>query len=254
MATLFISDLHLEADRPEIGEQFLDFLDEEAADAEALYILGDFFEYWVGDDDPDEYYGSIKRSLRAFTDSGVPVYFMHGNRDFMIGEKFAEETGVTILPDPSPLELYGKSVLLSHGDALCTDDTEYQQMRAMTRNPDWQAMMLAKPLEERLAIAKQARAQSQARNKTLSESIMDVNPDAVRQTISEYGVEILLHGHTHRPGIHGVEVDDHFAKRVVLGDWYDQGSVVRWDEDGVELSAIPRQADPSENETGDPAP
>ena len=108
MATLFISDLHLEADRPEIGEQFLDFLDEEAADAEALYILGDFFEYWVGDDDPDEYYASIKRSLRAFTDSGVPVYFMHGNRDFMIGEQFAAETGVTILPDPYPTEFYGK--------------------------------------------------------------------------------------------------------------------------------------------------
>ena len=254
MATLFISDLHLEADRPEIGEQFLDFLDEEAADAEALYILGDFFEYWVGDDDPDEYYASIKRSLRAFTDSGVPVYFMHGNRDFMIGEKFAEETGVTILPDPYPLDLFGKRVLLSHGDALCTDDTEYQKVRTMTRNPDWQAMILAKPLEERIAIAKQARARSQDRNKTLSESIVDVNADAVRQTISEYGVEILLHGHTHRPGIHGVEVDDRFAKRVVLGDWYDQGSVLRWDEDRLELSAIPRQADRSETETGDPAP
>jgi UDP-2,3-diacylglucosamine hydrolase len=254
MATLFISDLHLEADRPEIGEQFLDFLDEEAADAEALYILGDFFEYWVGDDDPDEYYASIKRSLRAFTDSGVPVYFMHGNRDFMIGETFAEETGVTILPDPYPLDLFGKRVLLSHGDALCTDDTEYQKVRTMTRNPDWQAMILAKPLEERIAIAKQARARSQDRNKTLSESIVDVNADAVRQTISEYGVEILLHGHTHRPGIHGVEVDDRFAKRVVLGDWYDQGSVLRWDEDGLELSAIPRQADRSETETGDPAP
>ena len=254
MATLFISDLHLEADRPEIGEQFLDFLDEEAADAEALYILGDFFEYWVGDDDPDEYHGSIKRSLRAFTDSGVPVYFMHGNRDFMIGETFAEETGVTILPDPYPLDLFGKRVLLSHGDALCTDDTEYQKVRTMTRNPDWQAMILAKPLEERISIAKQARARSQDRNKTLSESIVDVNADAVRQTISEYGVEILLHGHTHRPGIHGVEVDDRFAKRVVLGDWYDQGSVLRWDEDGLELSAIPRQADRSETETGDPAP
>lgn len=254
MATLFISDLHLEADRPEIGEQFLDFLDEEAADAEALYILGDFFEYWVGDDDPDEYYASIKRSLRAFTDSGVPVYFMHGNRDFMIGETFAEQTGVTILPDPYPLDLFGKRVLLSHGDALCTDDTEYQKVRTMTRNPDWQAMILAKPLEERIAIAKQARARSQDRNKTLSESIVDVNADAVRQTISEYGVEILLHGHTHRPGIHGVEVDDRFAKRVVLGDWYDQGSVLRWDEDGLELSAIPRQADRSETETGDPAP
>jgi len=254
MATLFISDLHLEGDRPEIGEQFLDFLDEEAADAEALYILGDFFEYWVGDDDPDEYYASIKRSLRAFTDSGVPVYFMHGNRDFMIGEQFAAETGVTILPDPSPTAFYGKSVLLSHGDALCTDDTEYQQVRAMTRNPEWQAMMLEKPLEERIAIAKQARLQSQDRNKTLSESIMDVNPDAVRQIIAEYDVEILLHGHTHRPGIHGVDVDDRFAKRVVLGDWYDQGSVVRWDEDGLELSAIPRPADPSESESGDPAP
>jgi UDP-2,3-diacylglucosamine hydrolase len=177
---------------------------------------------------------------------------MHGNRDFMIGDTFAAETGVTILPDPYPLELYGKSVLLSHGDALCTDDVEYQQMRAMTRNPDWQAMMLAKPLEERVAIAKHARAQSQERNKTLSESIMDVNPDAVQKTIAEHGVEILLHGHTHRPGIHGVEVDDRFAKRVVLGDWYDQGSVVRWDEDGLELSAIPRQADRSESETADP--
>jgi UDP-2,3-diacylglucosamine hydrolase len=254
MTTLFISDLHLEADRPEIGEQFLDFLDEEAADAEALYILGDFFEYWVGDDDPDDYYASIKRSLRAFTDSGVPVYFMHGNRDFMIGEEFAADTGVTILPDPYPLELYGKSVLLSHGDALCTDDVEYQQVRAMTRNREWQAMMLEKPLEERIAIAKHARAQSAERNKTLSESIMDVNPDAVKKAISEHGVEILLHGHTHRPGIHGVEVDDRFAKRVVLGDWYDQGSVVRWDEDGVELSTIPRQADPSGSETAGPAP
>ncbi len=254
MTTLFISDLHLEADRPEIGEQFLDFLDEEAADAEALYILGDFFEYWVGDDDPDDYYASIKRSLRAFTDSGVPVYFMHGNRDFMIGDAFAAETGVTILPDPYPLELYGKSVLLSHGDALCTDDVEYQQVRAMTRNREWQAMMLEKPLEERIAIAKHARARSEERNKTLAESIMDVNPDAVSKTIAEHGVEILLHGHTHRPGIHGVEVGDRFAKRVVLGDWYEQGSVVRWDEDGVELSAIPRQADPNESETGDPAP
>ena len=202
MATLFISDLHLEAERPEIGEQFLAFLDDEAAQAEALYILGDFFEAWVGDDDPDEYYLSIKKALRTLVDRGVPVYFMHGNRDFMIGESFAAETGVTLLPDPCPLELYDKSVLLSHGDALCTDDVEYQQVRAMTRNPEWQAMMLAKPLEERIAIAKQARSQSEERNKTLSESIMDVNADAVKQTISEHGVEILLHGHTHRPAIH----------------------------------------------------
>ena len=165
---------------------------------------------------------------------------MHGNRDFMIGDGFAKETGVTILPDPYTIEMYGKSVLLSHGDALCTDDIEYQKSRAMTRNPEWQAMILAKPLEERLAIAAHARAQSQARSATLSDEIMDVNADAVKQTIAEHGVEILLHGHTHRPGIHGVELGDRFAKRVVLGDWYEQGSVVRWDEDGVDLSEMPR--------------
>lgn len=240
MTTLFISDLHLEADRPEIGEQFLAFLDGEAREAEALYILGDFFEAWVGDDDPDAYYAVIKRALRQLVDSGVPVYFMHGNRDFMIGETFATETGVTILPDPSPVELYGKAVLLSHGDAMCTDDVEYQQVRAMTRNPEWQAMMLAKPLDERLAIAAQARADSKARNATLADEIMDVNEDAVKQTIADHDVEILLHGHTHRPGIHGVEVGERFAKRVVLGDWYEQGSVLRWDDDGMELSDLPR--------------
>jgi UDP-2,3-diacylglucosamine hydrolase len=240
MTTLFISDLHLEADRPEIGAQFLAFLDNEARDAEALYILGDFFEAWVGDDDPDEYYATIKESLRDLVGHGVPVYFMHGNRDFMIGEKFAAETGVTILPDPCPTELYGKQVLLSHGDALCTDDVEYQQVRAMTRNPDWQAAMLAKPLEERLAIAAHARAESKARNATLDEEIMDVNDAAVRAIIGEHGVDILLHGHTHRPAIHEVEVDDRIARRVVLGDWYEQGSVLRWDEDGLVLSKLPR--------------
>ena len=124
MTTLFISDLHLEADRPEIGNQFAVFLENEAKNAEALYILGDFFEAWVGDDDPDEYYATIKRSLRDLVDQGVPVYFMHGTRDFMIGDKFAAETGVTILPDPCPAEFYGEQVLLSHGDALCTDDVE----------------------------------------------------------------------------------------------------------------------------------
>ena len=240
MTTLFISDLHLEADRPEIGDQFAVFLENEAMDAEALYILGDFFETWVGDDDPDEYYATIKQSLRNLVDHGVPVYFMHGNRDFMIGDKFAADTGVTILPDPCPTEFYGKQVLLSHGDALCTDDVEYQQARVMTRNPEWQAMILAKPLEERLAIAAHARAQSTVRSATLDDEIMDVNADEVRRTISEHGVDILLHGHTHRPAIHDVEVDDRVARRIVLGDWYEQGSVLRWDEDGLVLSEIPR--------------
>jgi UDP-2,3-diacylglucosamine hydrolase len=240
MTTLFISDLHLEADRPEIGKQFLAFLDDEAREAEALYILGDFFEAWVGDDDPDEYYASIKKALRALVDRGVPVYFMHGNRDFMIGEKFAAETGVTILPDPCTAEFYGKQVLLSHGDALCIDDVEYQQVRAMTRNPEWQAAILAKPLEERIAIAAHARAQSLARNVASDDEIMDVNAGEVLRIISEHGADILLHGHTHRPGIHEVTIGDRIAKRIVLGDWYEQGSVLRWDEDGPVLSAIPR--------------
>jgi UDP-2,3-diacylglucosamine hydrolase len=240
MTTLFISDLHLEADRADIGEQFFAFLEDEASQADALYILGDFFEAWVGDDDPDAFYSSVKKALRALVDRGVPVYFMHGNRDFMIGEKFASETGVTILPDPSPAEFYGKSVLLSHGDALCTDDTEYQQVRMMTRNPEWQAMMLDKPLEERLAIAAQAREQSKARNAGLPEEIMDVNADAVASMIEQHDVDILLHGHTHRPEIHEVAAGDRYALRIVLGDWYEQGSVLRWDEDGIDLSSLPR--------------
>ena len=157
MTTLFISDLHLEADRPDIADQFLRFLETEALNAEAVYILGDLFESWVGDDDPNEHYAWIKQGLGKLTNKRVPVFFMHGNRDFMIGEAFAEETGVTILSDPSVVELYGEKVLLSHGDAYCTDDHEYQAIRKMTRDPQWQAMMLSKPLEERLAFAAQAR-------------------------------------------------------------------------------------------------
>lgn len=240
MTTLFISDLHLEVDRPDIGEQFFAFLEDEAKNAEALYILGDLFDAWVGDDDPNPHYADVKKALRALVDSGVPVYFMHGNRDFMVGEDFAEETGVRILPDPIAVDLYGNHVLLSHGDALCTDDFEYQKIRAMTRKPEWQAMMRAKPLEERLLLARAAREESKARGQTIDMDIMDVNEDAVKRTILDYGVDILLHGHTHRPDVHFVELDDRVAKRIVLGDWYDQGSVVRWNEDGPVLSSMPR--------------
>ncbi|MEM9207774.1 MAG: UDP-2,3-diacylglucosamine diphosphatase [Pseudomonadota bacterium] len=240
MTTLFISDLHLEAERPDIATQFVAFLQGEAHDADALYILGDLFEAWVGDDDPNPHYAEMTAAIRELADSGVPVYFMHGNRDFMVGDAFASAAGVTILADPTPVELYGQTVLLAHGDAYCTDDTEYQQMRAMLRNPEWQAMMLAKPVEERLAIARAAREQSMARNAGLPEDIMDVNPGAIDTALREAGVDILLHGHTHRPAVHEFEVDGQQATRIVLGDWYDQGSVVRWDENGFELSAMPR--------------
>ena len=240
MTTLFISDLHLEAERPDIGRQFLSFLESEAANADALYILGDLFESWVGDDDPNAHYAEIKAALRTLVDAGVPVYFMHGNRDFMIGDAFASETGVQLLPDPHIVELHGETVLLSHGDAMCTDDIEYQQVRTMTRNPDWQAMMRAKPLEERLAFAAHARAQSQARGAEISDEIMDVNQDAVKQTLADYNVNILLHGHTHRPAIHDVDLGTVSAKRIVLGDWYEQGSVVRWNAGGYSLDVMPR--------------
>lgn len=240
MTTLFISDLHLEAGRPEIGEQFLSFLGDEARDAEALYILGDLFEVWLGDDDPNPYYTSMKVAIRELTDSGVPVFFMHGNRDFTIGEIFSGETGVEILDDPVIVDLYGQSVLLSHGDALCTDDVQYQQVRAMTRNPEWQAMMLAKSIEERIAFSIQARKDSMAHSNSVSAEIMDVNLEAVVATLRQHGTSIMLHGHTHRPAIHDVDLGNRLATRIVLGDWFEQGSVVRWDENGPRLETMPR--------------
>lgn len=241
MTTLFISDLHLAAGHPEIGEQFLDFLRGEARESEALYILGDLFDAWLGDDDPNAYYKAMKLALRGLTDSGVPVFFMHGNRDFAIGKDFAAETGVEILGDPTVVELYGEQVLLSHGDALCTDDVHYQQIRAMTRNPDWLAMMLAKSIEERIAFAQKAREESKARGESLSDEIMDVNQDAVIAVLREHKVDALLHGHTHRPAVHKVDLGDREATRIVLGDWYEQGSVVRWNAKGLRLESLPRK-------------
>jgi UDP-2,3-diacylglucosamine hydrolase len=240
VTTLFVSDLHLEADRPEIGDQFLAFLEGEANSADALYILGDLFEVWVGDDDPNAHYAVIKQALRGLVDNGVPTYFMHGNRDFMIGNVFARETGVNILADPYPVDFHGDKVLLSHGDALCIDDVQYQNARQVTRDPEWQAMMLAKSLEERLAIADHLRAESIAHSATIDQSIMDVNQDEVLKVIRAHGVDVLLHGHTHRPAVHAIDLGDRSAKRIVLGDWHEQGSVVRWDENGPELFEMPR--------------
>ena len=240
MTTLFISDLHLDAGRPEIAAQLLAFLKGEAADADALYILGDLFETWVGDDDPNPHFAIVKNAIRKLVSRRVPVYFMHGNRDFAIGEKFAEETGVTILPDPYVAELYGENVLLSHGDAYCTDDVQYQTIRKMTRDPAWLAMMLKKPLQERIALAAHSRAASSARASTLNEKITDVNQGAIEQALREANVDTMLHGHTHRPATHRFTVDGEPASRIVLGDWYEQGSVVRWDKNGPTLSVLKR--------------
>ena len=240
MTTLFISDLHLDAELPEISKQLLLFLKGEAASADALYILGDLFESWVGDDDPNPHYATVKNALRKLVGRRVPVYFMHGNRDFAIGEKFAQETGVQILPDPHVVELYGESVLLSHGDRYCTDDVQYQTIRKMTRDPKWLAMMLKKPLRERLAFAAQARAASAAHGGAINQKIANVNQGAIERALREANVDTMLHGHTHRPGIHRFNLDGEPASRIVLSDWFTQGSVVRWDKNGPELSVLQR--------------
>ena len=240
MATLLISDLHLQADRPDIADQFLRFLETDALNADALYILGDLFESWVGDDDPNDHYSWIKQGIRKLTRKQIPVLFMHGNRDFMIGNDFAHETGIVILEDPHIAVIHDTAVLLAHGDAYCTDDAEYQAVRKMTRDPQWQTMMLEKTLEERLAFAARARTTSLARGEEIGENISDVNQKAIEEAFREANVSLMVHGHTHRPAIHELNINGRPARRIVLGDWYEHGSVVRWDADGPVLSSLAR--------------
>ncbi|MDA0679501.1 MAG: UDP-2,3-diacylglucosamine diphosphatase [Proteobacteria bacterium] len=240
MTTLFVSDLHIEVDRPDIANQFLQFLETEALNADALYILGDLFEFWVGDDDPNEHYAWIKQGLRKLTKKNIPVFFMHGNRDFMIGQDFADETGITILTDPYIVEVHGENVLLSHGDIYCTDDIQYQAVRKMTRDPKWQATMLTRSLEERISFSEQARADSKAHGDNIDQAITDVNQAAIKSALRQANVTLMLHGHTHRPAVHEIEVDGKQARRIVLGDWYEHGSVVRWDRNGPVLSSLAR--------------
>lgn len=235
MPTLFISDLHLDSARPRITELFLQFLEHEARQAETLYILGDFFEAWIGDDDPDPHHARVMDGLSALTETGVPVYFMHGNRDFLIGNGFAQRTGCRLLEDPTVIELNGTSTLLMHGDTLCTDDTEYQQFRAMVREPAWQRSFLAKPLAERRAFAARARSESKSRTRGKSEYIMDVNQQAVERAMLEHGVTRLIHGHTHRPAIHPFQAGGKSLTRIVLGDWYEQKSLLRIDSERILL-------------------
>ncbi|WP_405234244.1 UDP-2,3-diacylglucosamine diphosphatase [Lentisalinibacter salinarum] len=232
MTKLFISDLHLQAARPDITERFFRFLQTEAAEAEALYILGDLFEAWIGDDDPDEHNREVQAAMRRLTDAGVAGYFMRGNRDFLIGDAFAERTGFTLLDDPVVRDFYGTPVLLSHGDAYCTDDVEYQAFRRQSRDPAWQQQVLSMSVEQRRALAGQAREESRAAMVDKAEDIMDVNADAVAAALREAGVTTLVHGHTHRPAVHELDLDGTPATRIVLGDWYEQGTVLHWTPEG----------------------
>ena len=239
MATLFIADLHLDPSRPHITTLFERYLaSDEMRHADALYILGDLVEAWIGDDDDAELPQRIAVATRAVHDAGVPVYFMVGNRDFLLGRQFADRAGFTLLDDGVVHDIHGRPTLLMHGDVLCTDDTAYQAVRRQVRTSAWKTQILSMPLEARRAFAAKAREDSKAHTGSTMESIMDVNAGAVAETMRKAGVTRLIHGHTHRPAVHRFELDGKAAERIVLGDWYEHGSVLRVDRDGVELRGL----------------
>jgi UDP-2,3-diacylglucosamine hydrolase len=240
MATLFASDLHLDSEAPWAIDAFLDFLAGPARGADALYLLGDLFEVWVGDDDDSPDHQRTCAGLKALTSSGVPVYVIHGNRDFLLGDDFARRTGVKLLPDPVLLDLHGVPTLLSHGDVFCTEDPSYQQLRSIVRRPAFQRRFLALPLDARRALASAARAGSKAHTERTIPTIMDVNPDAVTRAFRATGARRLIHGHTHRPAIHPGVVDGSNTERVVLAPWYEAASCVSVDAGGVREVALPR--------------
>jgi UDP-2,3-diacylglucosamine hydrolase len=238
--TLLISDLHLDPSAPGIARQFTEFLRGPARYARALYILGDLFEAWLGDDDPDPAARAIVMELRALTDAGVTLYFMHGNRDFLLGQRFAADTGGTLLADGAVVDLHGERVLLLHGDVLCTADTSYQRLRRWLRNPLTLFVLRHLSLDARRRIGGRLRAGSQMHVGATTAEIMDVTPDEVVTALQCAGVQTMVHGHTHRPAVHRLQVDGRSARRIVLGDWYAQGSVLEWRDDGVDLQTLPR--------------
>jgi UDP-2,3-diacylglucosamine hydrolase len=235
MATLFISDLHLEDSRPEITEVLVRFLRGTARQAEALYILGDLFEFWIGDDYQSDTSGKVALELRSLSDSGVPVYFQHGNRDFLLGKKYAREAGMKLMTDEVLVTLYGRPTLLLHGDSLCTDDVEYQKFRKKVRNPIFRTIFLLQSIQKRLSLAANARDASKQHTGKADMSIMDVNRQAVIATFKKHQSVHMIHGHTHRPAVHAHPLGNgETAERIVLADWYKSGSYLRVDSSGAE--------------------
>jgi UDP-2,3-diacylglucosamine hydrolase len=231
--TLFISDLHLDPARPEATARFNRFLEDELPGARALYILGDLFEYWVGDDGLAlEFPGAIASDLKRAS-RFAPLFFMHGNRDFLAAEGFARATGAKLMADPTRIDLYGRAALLMHGDTLCTDDTAYQRFRAQVHDPKWQRATLARPLAERMAMAESFREQSEGAKQGKSVEIMDVSPSEVERVLAESGCDVLIHGHTHRPGRHVHHVGGRDRERWVLPDWYGPGGYLEASAAGI---------------------
>ncbi len=236
MTTLFISDLHLDDRRPETTRLMLQFLRTEAVGADALYILGDLFEFWLGDDVPTQCGSQVANALSSLADSGTPCYFMHGNRDFLLREAYAQHAGVMLIPEEYVVDLYGEQVLLLHGDSLCTDDIPYQQFRTLVRNPEWQQEFLLKTPQQRLQVALQARDASAEHKDNTDMGIMDVNADEVIAAFERHGVQKMIHGHTHRPATHDLNANGKPAQRIVLGDWYTQSSILRASPGSFDLS------------------
>ena len=238
--SLFISDLHLDASRPVITQTFIAFIQHQASQAERLFILGDWFEYWAGDDDIDDpAHQAIFQAMAQLHQTGCQLFIMHGNRDFLMGDALAQRCHAQLLQDPTELNLYGTRVLLSHGDHLCTDDIAYQQFRTMVRQEGWQQAFLAQPLATRKQQIDALRKQSEQAKQDKSMRLMDVNPQAVAQLLRDHQYPpLFIHGHTHRPAIHAHHVDGHECRRVVLGDWYEQGSYCLLDEDGVRCEQL----------------
>jgi UDP-2,3-diacylglucosamine hydrolase len=238
MNTLFISDLHLSEERPAVIALFLEFLVHSASRAEALYILGDLFEAWVGDDAVMPALQPVISALKAATGKGTSIYVMHGNRDFLLKEKFEKISGCHLIPDPTVIDLHGVRTLLMHGDTLCTDDLEYQQFRKDMRDPERQRQLLALPVAQRIVLAKQLRQMSYEKNQVKAQEIMDVNQHTVEEAMRLHHAAQLIHGHTHRPAVHEFNLDGHAVKRIVLGDWHEQGSVLECGEKECRLISV----------------
>lgn len=236
---LLIADLHLHPSQPDIAKGFIDYLHGPAREASSLTILGDLFEAWIGDDYRGEFEQRIIAELKACAEAGTRLAFMHGNRDFLIGEGFAADSGCALLDDPTVAELGGQRVLLMHGDSLCTRDEAYMAFRRQARDPAWQAQILAMPVEERIALARKLREQSGEANTNKAEDIMDVTPGAVIETMQAHDVRVMIHGHTHRPAVHELSVSGEPAERYVIGDWRPgTGWQLRVDDDGLTLESF----------------
>src|SRR3990167_2229992 len=232
MKTQFIADLHLTEEQKNITQLFLTFLKTCGRDVDALYILGDLFEVWIGDDDSSAFHAQIKAALRQATENGLSIYLMHGNRDFLIGKKFMRDTGCRLLTDPCVINLYGVSILLMHGDTLCTQDMDYLKFRKKARNCLLQRLFLWKSLKKRRAIAAKMREVSRQHTSTTPDYIMDVTQNEVVRVMKKYQVQYLIHGHTHRPAMHEFTIDNQDVTRIVLGPWHEHGSAFDWNQDG----------------------